>query len=203
VKQVVENNRERVKIINTGVKAFTRADNKGSNCEYRLAQEGCLSTIPFIKNRVLRPGKEDILKILQSSEIEKPPEIRNFTQELREEMSAIETGSVAFVYKDVESGMSIEIVGWKGKDTVRAYVPKNERLHYLRLVGADTSLWEVNKFEEKKEKDRERKEARENRENSLNGAPPENGADNSNLDVNGSGDVKTELSMDKTNCDES
>jgi len=193
VKQVVENNRERVKIINTGVKAFTRADNKGSNCEYRLAQEGCLSTIPFIKNRVLRPGKEDIIKILQSSEIEKPPEIRNFTQELREEMHAIETGSVAFVYKDVETGMSIEIVGWKGKDTVRAYVPKNERLHYLRLVGADTSMWEVNKFEEKKEKDRERKEARENRENSLNGAPPENG----------SGDVKTELSMDKTNCDES
>merc|ERR1712083_1183367 len=136
------------------------------------------------------------IKILQSSEIEKPPEIKNFMQELREEMHAIPTGSLAFVYKDLESGMSIEMVGWKGKDTVRAYVPKNERLHYLRLVGADTSMWEVNKFDEKKEKDRERKEARENRENSLNGAPPENG-------VNGSGDVKSELSMDKTNCDES
>ena len=48
-------------------------------------------------------------------------------------------------------------------------MPKNERLHYLRLMGADTSMWEVNKFEEKKEKDRERKEAREKREMSLNG----------------------------------
>merc|ERR1712066_467684 len=143
-----------------------------------------------------------IIKILQSSEIEKPPEIRNFTQELRETLHAIPTGSIAFVFKDPESEMSIEMVGWKGKDTVRAYVPKSERLHYLRLVGADTSMWEVNKFEEKKEKDRERKEAREKREISVNGAPPENGAD-SNLGVNGSGDVKTELSMDKTNCDES
>ena len=57
--------------------------------------------------------------------------------------------------------MIIETVGWKGKDTVRAYVPKNDRLHYLRLVGADTSNWEVNKFVEKKERDKERKEARE------------------------------------------
>jgi len=185
VKNIVENNRDRVKIINTGVKAFTRADNKGSTCDYRLAQEGCLSTIPFIQNRVVRPGKEDIIKILQSSEIEKPPEIRNFTQELRETLNDIPTGSVAFVYKDPESEMSIEMVGWKGKDTVRAYVPKSERLHYLRLVGADTSMWEVNKFEEKKEKDRERKEAREKREISVNSDLDKKSNQSENFDVNG------------------
>ena len=38
------------------------------------------------------------------------------------------------------------------------------RMHYLRLLGEDTSIFEVNKFEEKKEKDRERREARERRE---------------------------------------
>ena len=64
---------------------------------------------------------------------------------------------------------------------MRAYVVKNERLHYLRLMGADTSMWEVNKFEEKKEKDKERKEARENRDSSQGG---ENGdVENSNGDV--------------------
>ena len=40
-------------------------------------------------------------------------------------------------------------------------MPKNERLHYLRLVGADVSSWEVNKFEEKNQRDKERKEARD------------------------------------------
>jgi len=163
VREVVEHNKEKVKIINTGVKAFVRADNKGSGCEYRLAQEGALSTIPFINKRVLRPEKEDMIRILRSSEIERPPEIKYFNEAFRKQLEALDTGSVAYVYKE-PSGMSIEIVGWKGNSTIRAYVPKNERLHYLRLVGEDTTMWEVNKFEEKKEKDRERKEAREKSE---------------------------------------
>ncbi len=46
--------------------------------------------------------------------------------------------------------LKLGIVGWKGKLTVRAYVPRNERLHYLRLIGADTKPYEVNKFQEQK-----------------------------------------------------
>ena len=61
--------------------------------------------------------------------------------------------------------MPIEFVGWKGKTSVRAYVPKNDRLHYLRLIGEDTTMFEKNKFEEKKERDKVRMEAREKREN--------------------------------------
>jgi len=190
VRQVVENNREKVRIINTGVKAFVRADNKGSGCDYRIAQEGALSTIPFIKNRVLRPGKEDLVRILQSSEIERPPEVRQFTETFRAQLEAIETGSVAYVYTEADTGMSIEIVGWKGKTTVRAYVPKNERLHYLRLVGADTTMWEVNKFEEKKEKDKERKEAKEKRDG-------ENGDSNGVMD-DANEDSKVTVEDDQT-----
>lgn len=66
VREVVEANKERVKIINTGVKAFARfvhqisfgakfnvsltdrCENKGATCDFRLAQEGVLSTVPFI-----------------------------------------------------------------------------------------------------------------------------------------------------------
>ena len=47
--------------------------------------------------------------------------------------------------------MKLEIVGWKGKSSVRAYVPKNDRIHYLRLIGGDTSKYEKNKFEAKRE----------------------------------------------------
>ena len=79
-----------------------------------------------------------------------------------------------------------------GKETIRAYVPKNERLHYLRLVGADTSMWEVNKFEEKKEKDKERKEARENRNGDNDGD-----VDNSNGDGDGVEEkIKDEIKLD-------
>ena len=70
VREVVEANKERVKIINTGVKAFARyvppeceqkvsltdrCENKGATCDFRLAQEGVLSTVPFIgPSRCLR-----------------------------------------------------------------------------------------------------------------------------------------------------
>ena len=35
------------------------------------------------------------------------------------------------------------VVGWKGATSVRAYVQRNERIHYLRLLGADTSKYGV------------------------------------------------------------
>ena len=47
----MENNKERVKIINTGVKAFTRCDNKGSECDFRIAQEGAVMLLHFINKR--------------------------------------------------------------------------------------------------------------------------------------------------------
>ena len=60
--------------------------------------------------------------------------------------------------------MPVEFVGWKGKTSVRAYVPKQDRLHYLRMIGEDTSIFETNKFEEKKERDKVRMEARQNKD---------------------------------------
>ena len=56
--------------------------------------------------------------------------------------------------------LRINLVGWKGKASIRAYVPKNERVHYLRLIGADTSKFEVNKFQVKRDEE-ERQKAEE------------------------------------------
>ena len=38
VRDVVENNEDRLKLINTGVKTFVKYEDKGSRCDYRLAQ---------------------------------------------------------------------------------------------------------------------------------------------------------------------
>jgi tRNA (cytosine34-C5)-methyltransferase len=53
--------------------------------------------------------------------------------------------------------MKVQLVGWKGKASIRAYVPKTERVHYLRLIGADTSKFEVNKFQVRRDRDEEEK----------------------------------------------
>ena len=44
--------------------------------------------------------------------------------------------------------------------SVRAYVPRNDRLHYLRLIGADISSFETNKFQERKLREKEREAAK-------------------------------------------
>lgn len=161
VRQVMENNVDRVKIINTGVKAFARCENKGATCDYRIAQEGALSTIPFIGARRLHPARDDMEKMLLSDDQDTPPEIAKMSEKFREELEGTETGSVAFLFKDPSSPLTVEVVGWKGKISVRAYVPRNDRLHYLRLIGADLSSFETNKFQERKQREKEREAAKE------------------------------------------
>ena len=94
---------------------------------FRIAQEGALSIIPFIRNRTVTGERADIVTLLQSSDIEKPPEIAVFSESLRTQLDNIQTGSIIYLYKDETSGMPVEFVGWKGKTSVRAYVPKNDR----------------------------------------------------------------------------
>jgi len=155
VKEIVEHNKDRVKIINTGVKAFTRCEHKGAECDFRIAQEGALMTLNFIKNRKLYPGKEDMAVMLENSDFDAPPENDQMSAGFKQQLDACSTGSVGLIYKGTDDNgdqVKVEVIGWKGKNSVRAYVPKNERVHYLRMVGGDTAKFEKNKFEEKKER---------------------------------------------------
>jgi len=156
VRNLIQSNADRVKIINAGVKSFAKCENKGAICNFRLAQEGALMTIPFLSKRIIYPTKKDLQTLLLSSDIDHPPRLTDMEPHTLQQLNALETGSVAFVYKEGKEGkgepnLKLEIVGWKGKESVRSYVPKSDRIHYLRLIGADTSKYEVNKFEIKRE----------------------------------------------------
>jgi len=156
VRDIMDNNLDRVKIINTGVKAFARCENKGATCDYRLAQEGALSILPYIASRILHPEREDLEKMLRFEDKDEPPRISLMSQKFQDELNTTDTGSVALIFEDPAQYLVVKIVGWKGKESVRAYVPRNDRLHYLRLIGADLSYLEKNKFEERKRREKER-----------------------------------------------
>jgi len=195
VRSIVENNKERVKIINTGVKAFTRCDNKGSECDFRIAQEGAVMLLHFINKRRLYPTKGDMEVLLQSSDYETPPENSTMSEEFRGQLKECSTGSVALVYKEIDADgdeVEIEIIGWKGKHTIRAYVPKNERVHYIRLVGGDVSKFEKNKFDEKKERQQRVEAAAQEREGengtAEKGEKTENGSTEESNGKDGKGD---------------
>lgn len=50
-----------------------------------------------------------------------------------------ETGSTLMECFEQDLNIHIVLVAWKGKTSVRAYVAKSDRIHYLRLCGADVS----------------------------------------------------------------
>ena len=52
----------------------------------------------------------------------------------------------------------MELIGWKGKASLRAYVPKPDRIHYLRLIGGNTDKYEKNKFQVKREEEERKQE---------------------------------------------
>merc|ERR1712038_453678 len=144
-----ETNEDRLRLINTGVKAFIKCDDKGSSCSYRLAQEGALSTVPFLGKRIVQMDKANMeMLLMRTAEIDRPPMVADFSEDVQEMLRSFSVGSLAYVYKDCDTDLSIEVVGWLGeRGAVRAYVAKAERAHYLRLLGGDTDQFEQeNKF---------------------------------------------------------
>ena len=93
-------------------------------------QEGALSTVPFIKDRLVDLGKEDMIVLLSSTDIERspwpvirldhlviprPPVLTSFSPEAQEVLTKLDPGSVAYVFQDPQTGLAIELVGWLGE----------------------------------------------------------------------------------------
>ncbi|XP_071447980.1 tRNA (cytosine(34)-C(5))-methyltransferase [Hetaerina americana] len=157
VRDIVMSNEDRIKFINTGVKSFVRCENRAMTCAFRIAQEGISSIYRLaVEKRKVAVGREDLITILLNDDVQKPSEILLLSQRTQENLQKIETGCCILVYRDethANETFSIELVGWKGKASLRAYVPKGERIHYLRLCGADVTKFELNKFKEKEQED--------------------------------------------------
>jgi len=148
IRDLVLNNENEVKIINTGVKMFVRCDNRNMKCAFRLAQEGLNTSNPFIgKNRRLELCREDLLKLLYCTDPTKPPTINSMTEDTQEKVKNLEPGSCILKY--IDEKFAISLVGWRGTTSLRAYIEQNDTIHILRLLKADISQFVVNKFKKK------------------------------------------------------
>ncbi|KAL6260466.1 hypothetical protein P5V15_007991 [Pogonomyrmex californicus] len=152
IRDVVISNENKVKMINTGVKTFVRCDNKNMNCAFRLAQEGMHSIIRYISNdRKVQISKEDLIMLLQNDDPHTPPEIVKLSSDTQERLKEFATGSCILLYEEKKTdniNLNLQLVGWRGTMSLRAYVPTCDAIHFLRLLGADCSKFEKNKFEE-------------------------------------------------------
>jgi len=148
VMDVTKKNEDRIKIINTGVKMFIRSDNKGADCVFRIAQEGAPILMEHMTKRCVKLTRGDMTLLLLKDDLEAPLDTSKLSDAAQAQLTELSTGCV--VLENNDETLKIVLVGWKGKSSLRAYIPKSERVHYLRLCGADVSKFEVNKFEKER-----------------------------------------------------
>uniref|UniRef100_A0A8C2LF54 tRNA (cytosine(34)-C(5))-methyltransferase n=1 Tax=Cricetulus griseus TaxID=10029 RepID=A0A8C2LF54_CRIGR len=139
LRNVLLNNSEKMKVINTGIKVWCR-NNSGEefDCAFRLAQEGIYTLYPFINSRIITVSMEDVKTLLTQEN----PFFRKLSSEAYSQVKDLAKGSVVLKYEPDSSNPDalqcpIVLCGWRGKASIRTFVPKNERLHYLRMMGLE------------------------------------------------------------------
>ncbi|XP_032750719.1 RNA cytosine C(5)-methyltransferase NSUN2 isoform X2 [Rattus rattus] len=139
LRNVLLNNSEKMKVINTGIKVWCR-NNSGEefDCAFRLAQEGIYTLYPFINSRIITVSMEDVKTLLTQEN----PFFRKLSSEAYSQVKDLTKGSVVLKYEPDSANPDtlrcpIVLCGWRGKASIRTFVPKNERLHYLRMMGLE------------------------------------------------------------------
>ncbi|KAH0519805.1 tRNA (cytosine(34)-C(5))-methyltransferase [Microtus ochrogaster] len=70
------------------------------------------------------------------------PFFRKLSSEAYSQVKDLAKGSVVLKYEPDSTNPDalqcpIVLCGWRGKASIRTFVPKNERLHYLRMMGLE------------------------------------------------------------------
>ncbi|CAH1268835.1 NSUN2 [Branchiostoma lanceolatum] len=143
VKDILQYNENSLKVINCGLRVMVRSRNDKTKAMslFRLAQDGIPTLLPFIHGRRVEIKQEDAILLLT----EENPHIHKLTAEAREQLKPLEEGSIVMVYEpDMSNPDAVHckmvFVGWRGKVTVRSFVPKNDRRHFLLLCGVDVEV---------------------------------------------------------------
>ncbi|KAG5673382.1 hypothetical protein PVAND_003438 [Polypedilum vanderplanki] len=148
IREILRKNEDNVKLINSGVKTFSRCDNKNMECQFRLAHEGLYNIDQFIgSERRVHVERDDLIRMLNNLNPIEPPMVHLMSESVQKQHEKIGSGSCIIHYK--EDDLELRLVGWRGNKTFRAYIDVNDSIHMLRLLGADLSKYDVNKFEEK------------------------------------------------------
>lgn len=182
VKELVQNNERNLKIINTGVKVFARCDNRNMVCDFRLANEGLTSISGMIGDeRRVEINRDDLIVLLNTTVPTESPKITTLSADIQAKVADLSAGSCVFIHK--ADNFTLHLVGWRGTTTMRAYTDINDSIHMLRMLGADVSKFDVNKFNKKENAAADNENASADNENAS--VDSENQAgDNENLPTN-------------------
>lgn len=125
---------EFVKIINGGMRLFSRAD---TTAGFRICQDGVNEVLPYIKDDIKVPiNRDDLVSLLKSRAVSW--DLLSNGEHIRDN---IKQGSFILIYKHEEDettkgveSFEIPLVAWKGEWTVALYVANTYRIHLCALA---------------------------------------------------------------------
>jgi len=157
IKNFLRHNKD-IKVVNAGLRMFGRVEMKFETCRFRVAQDGIRQLIPYMKNRVIDVTREDLHRVLIG--FEGSDNVPRNGLKCDEALNNLDSGSV--VLRSRYEGQDYLVCIWMGKNSVAAYISKEERIHVIRMLGYDTSQMESNMSSKRKNKAaRDRIEAEE------------------------------------------
>uniref|UniRef100_A0A665UFC7 tRNA (cytosine(34)-C(5))-methyltransferase n=1 Tax=Echeneis naucrates TaxID=173247 RepID=A0A665UFC7_ECHNA len=130
LRNVLLNNSERMKVLYIGVQIATHL--------FSVLYQGIYTLQPYIHSRIIRVSVEDI-KVLLTQE---NPFLSKLEEDAHSQAKKLGMGSIVLKYipnpnNPAEPQCPIQLCGWRGKTSIRAFVPRNERFHYLRMLGVE------------------------------------------------------------------
>ncbi|KAK4472985.1 hypothetical protein MN116_004183 [Schistosoma mekongi] len=154
VKNMLSTNIERgVKIINTGVRMFSTVEDKQFE-GYRLLQDGIEvvdAYIPFSSDRRVHLTPNEYCDLVLLLEYEMPL-LSLMTESTRRQCENISPGPVLIDYTPNNTGVTnddhswtsdslphcrLVFAGWRGAKSLRHYIGRFERLHFMRLANVE------------------------------------------------------------------
>jgi len=87
-----------------------------------------------MKSRIVPVGFDDVKTLLNAEQ----PEFKTLSNDLRNKLSAIDTGSFMLKFEPNLQVDPVEIdflmCAWRGKQSCRLYLNRHERIHHLNLL---------------------------------------------------------------------
>ncbi|KRZ91947.1 Mitogen-activated protein kinase kinase kinase 15 [Trichinella sp. T8] len=132
IKHFIKNNEHRIKIINAGLRTFSRCSVSDSvRVDFRLVQDGLRYVIPLMSKRLVNISKDELLKLIKSKE---SILLKDLSDELHSQLKQIGEGSAALVCGAENAKCTFQVVSWLGRCSVAPHLDKENRAHFLFML---------------------------------------------------------------------
>ncbi|KRZ79355.1 Mitogen-activated protein kinase kinase kinase 15 [Trichinella papuae] len=152
IKHFMKNNEHRIKIINAGLRTFSRCSvSNSARDDFRLVQDGLRYVIPLMSKRLVNISKDELLKLIKSKE---SILLKDLSDELHSQLEQIGEGSVALVHGAEDAKCSLQVASWLGKCSIAPHLDKENRAHFLFMLDDFQAAYDMYKGNETDEVDK-------------------------------------------------